>query len=414
MFNTEVQDLPDHAGAAMSYRAIARVLDILPHTGAEPWPPEAQSLMNRVIERLEYIATTTDLGESSFILGHEGFKESQRIMDLFGGKSYNHLAWLCVQTAMTASGSGGQSAYRWCHGLAWNITPKSDSRKATRIVENANWDDFEKIRLAFEAGELTADTPLPPNDLGPLWPKGPHDWGSFKWKDLEAEKAASEKAYQEHQNHQEQQQKILESLAPRSDTLNQATRDAIDRISEPNNEHYRHAFFPQGDNPSRKWPAALRKPTTPVTQQLHDFYLVHAWGGFFIPHGELMAPLWIISPDAMAMQKRSMLEWDSALDGFDPEAIEEANRYAKSIGMVPGARLAPCSKRDLLVFAQVHESPDAFFVVTKGRAAGQIFFFDHETGIDFDTPVADSLAGWIEAIADPQHEFDWEWLEEED
>lgn len=411
MFNDEVRDLPDHAGAAMSYRAIARMLDILPHTGAEPWPPDATSLMNRVIERLEHIARTTELGENAYVLGQEGFNECQSVLAQFEGGTYNRFGWLCIYYAMTVSGSGGQSACGACKGLVWNITPKTESRIATRIVENANWDDFKQIRLAYEAGELTADTPLPPDDLGPLWPKGPHDWGSFKWKHLEAEKAASEKAYQEHQ---ERGRKIIEGLVPRSDALSTDVRDAIDRITPSDHDRYRHAFIALGDKVSGKWPGSLEKPTTSVTQQLHDFYLVHAWGGFFIPKGEPMAPLWMISPDAMSVQKKCMLEWDSALDCFDPEAVEDANRYAKSIGSEPNAKLAPCSKRDLLVFAQVHESPDAFFVVTKGSAAGMIYFFDHETGIDFDTPVADSLAGWIDTIADPNSEFSWHWLEDDD
>jgi len=407
MLNVEVEDLPAHAGAALSYRALLRMCDIMPHIGAEPWPEEATRLLNRVMDQLKHIATTAELGENAYVLGKEGFKECKRILDRFEGGTYNRFCWLCVYYAMTVSGSGAQSTCGACHGLAWNITPKSDSRKATRIVKNANWDDFKKIRLAFEAGELTSNTPLPPDDLGPLWPKGPHDWSKFTWVDHEAEQAALEKA------HTEQQQQILESLASRSESLSAAVRDSIDRIT-PTEDTFRHAFIPVRDKPSRKWPTALRKPNSPFVQQLHEFYLTHAWGGFFIPKGELMAPLWIISPDAMAMQKNKMLEWDSALDCFDPSAIAEANRYAESIGMQPDAKIAPCSKRDLLVFAQVHESPDAFFVVTKGSQAGKVFFFDHETGIDFDVPIADSLSGWIDAIGDPNHEMDWQWFEEDD
>ncbi len=410
MLNVEVEDLLAHAGAALSYRALSRMCDIMPHIGAEPWPEEATLLLNRVMDQLKHIASTAELGENVYVLGTEGFKECKRILDRFEGGTYNRFCWLCVYYAMTVCGSGGQSTCGACDMLMWNITPKSDSRKATRIVKDANWEDFKKIRLAFESGELTSDTPLPPDDLGPLWPNGPHDWSKYKWKDLEAEQAAYEIADQERK---EQQRQILESLASRSDSLCTSVRDAIDRIT-PNDDAYRHAFIPIADKPSRKWPAALRKPKTPFVQQLHDFYLTHAWGGFFIPKGELEAPLWIISPDAMAKHKKEMLEWDSALDCFDPEAIEEANRYAESIGMEPDAKLAPCSKRDLLLFAQVHESPDAFFVITKGSQAGKVFFFDHETGIDFDLPIADSLPGWIDAIADADLEIDWEWLEEED
>lgn len=410
MLNVEVEDLPAHAGAALSYRALSRMLDIKPHLGTEPWPEEANSLLIRVMERLKHIATTAELDENTYVLGQEGFKECERILDRFEGGTYNRFCWLCVYYAMTVSGSGGQSTSGACDSLMWNITPKTESRKATRIVKNANWDDFKRIRLAFEAGELTPETSLPPDDLGPLWPKGPHDWSRYTWKDLEAEKAACEKADQEHK---EQQRQILESLASRSDSLCPSVRNAIDRIT-PEDRSIRHSFIPIADKPSSKWPAALRKPRSQFVQQLHDFYLTHAWGGFFIPTGELAAPLWIISPDAMVKQKKEMLEWESALDCFDPEAIEEANRYSESIGMEPDAKLAPCSKRDLLLFAQVHESPDAFIVVTKGPVAGKVFFFDHETGIDFQLPIADSLAGWIEAIADPEHEFDWEWLEEED
>ena len=409
MLNDEVRDLPDHAGAAMSYRSIARMLDILPHTGAEPWPHEATELMNRLVAQLEIIATTTDLGSSTFVLGHNGHKESQQILEIFEGGSYNRVAWLCVQAAMTASGSGGQSAYSWCARLTWDITPKPESRRATRIIENANWDDFKQIRLAYETGELNVSTPIHPDDLGPLWPKGPQDWSEFTWKDLEAERLEYERAEREHQ---EQRQQIFERFVVRSESLQKPIRDAIDRISELHEAKCRHAFFDEGDQPSKKWPAALRKPGSPFLHELHEFYLVHAWGGFFIPQDQKDAALWIGSPEDMSPLKKSVLEWDSALDCFDPEAIEEANRISVSNGWEPDAKLAPCSKRDFLVFAMVHESPDAFLVVTKGSAAGQIFYFDHETGIDFDDPVADSLAGWIHAIADCSK--DWLWLEDMD
>lgn len=407
IFDDEIRELPDRAGAALAHRAISRVLDILPHTGAEPWPPEAIELKDRLLKQLEQIAVTGDLGPSTFVLGHAGFKESQRILDLLPSCSHCRVAWLCIQAGMTASGMGARSAFQWCHSLVWYIEPRSQSKKAERVVKNANWDDFKKVRLEFEAGELAEETEIHPDSLGPLWPNGPHDWSQYKWRDTETRISG------QNEQREEERRAILASLAYRSDALPSDIRDAIDRAAEAEEEGWRHAFFPAGVTPSRKWPAALRKPATPVTKQLHDFYLVHAWGGFFIPKGEVVAPLWIISPDTMTAQKKCMLEWDSALDCFDPEAIEEANRYSESIGMEPDAKLVPCSKRDLLVFAQVHESPDAFFVVTKGPAAGNIYFFDHETGIDFDTPVADSLAGWIEAIADPEHEFDWEWLEED-
>lgn len=104
--------------------------------------------------------------------------------------------------------------------------------------------------------------------------------------------------------------------------------------------------------------------------------------------------------EAEALAERSqMFERDSALESFDPEGVENA-------------KPAPCSKRDILVFAKVNASPDAFFVVTKGPAAGKVFFFDHETGIDFDDPIADSLVGWIDALVDPERE--WDWMDDEE
>lgn len=410
MLNDEVRDLPDHAGAAMSRRALARMLEILPHTGADPWPQEATCLMTRLVAELETIATTTDLGPSTFVLGHKGYKESQRILKLFENEPYSHVAWLCVQAAMTASGSGAQSTSGWCAHLTWDITPKQKSQKAKRIVESANWDDFKKVRLAYESGKLTDSTPLDPDDLGPLWPKGPHDWSEFTWKDLEAEQLELERESREYEEQQELRQQILESLTVRNECLTQSVRDAIDSISDLYIEKFRHAFIGIGDQPSKKWPAAIRKPTTPFLNDLREFYLVHAWGGFFIPKDQHEAALWIIPPADLSKQKKCMLEWDCALDCFDPEAIETANQISKSNGWDSDAKIAPCSKRDLIVFAQVHESPDAFFVVTKGPAAGQIFYFDHETGIDFDEPVADSLASWVRAIGDSSH--DWPWLED--
>jgi len=407
ILNDEVRELPDHAGAAMSNRAIARMLDILPHTGAERWPHEATELMNRLVAQLEIIATTTDLGPSAFVLGHNGYKESQQILEVFEGGSYNRVAWLCVQAAMTASGSGGQSSYSWCAHLTWDITPKPDSRQATRIVENANWDDFKQIRLAYESGELTDSTPIHPDDLGPLWPKGPADWSGFEWKDLEAERLEQERATKEHE---ELRERVLGSLVARSELLKQPIIDAIDNISRFHGGKYRQGFWAEAEQPTQKWPAALRHPSSPFLQDLQDLFSVHEWGGLLILEGQLDASVWFVAPTDMSAAKKMLLEWDSALDCFDPEAIEETNRISESNGWEADAKLAPCSKRDFLVFATVHESPDSFLVVTKGSVAGKVFYFDHETGIDFDQPIADSLAGWIHTIADPSH--DWLWFEE--
>lgn len=404
IFNEEIRELPDRAGAALAYRAIARTMEILPFTGSERWPDEAIELADRLTRQLDAIARGAEFPPHSFVLGHDGYKASQAILDQFKGGSHSRVAWLCVQAGMTASGIGAQDAFGWCKSLVWYISPRTESKKAERIVANANWDDFCKLRLMLEVGELTDQTPVLPDSLGPLWPKGPHDWAQFAWCDSETmDEIESKQATGG--------QEILDSLVPHNENLNADVRDALDRTATARGDGWRHAFTVHDEAPTRKWPAALRNPASPIAEQLLAFYRFHGWGALFIPPGHREGLLWIVPAEVMNAQRAEMLQWDSALDCFDPKAIEEANRYSESIGMEPDARLAPCSKRDLLVFAKVHASPNAFFIVTKGSEAGKVFFFDHETGIDFDDPIAESLAGWIDALGNPER--DWDWLSED-
>lgn len=404
IFNKEIRDLPDRSGAALAYRTIARTLDILPHTGAEPWPREATELADRLMQQLYTIACGGDFPPNSFVLGYDGYKTSQAILEQFNGGSHNRVAWLCVQAGMTASGMGAQAAYGWSDSLVWYITPRSESKKAERVVKNANWNDFRKLRLAFETGELIDETPVPPDDLGPLWPDGAHDWTRYKWQGIAAmNEAESKESITRHDT--------LEKLGPPSRELAVAVRDALDRTAATRGDGWRHAFTVSEEKPTRKWPAALRKPTSLITEELLAFYRIHDQGELFISPGQREGSVWIIPAETINTRRAKLLEWGSALDCFDPEAIKDANRYSESIGGEPSAMLAPCSKRDLLVFACVNASPDAFFVVTKGPQAGKVFFFDHETGIDFDDPIAESLAGWIDALGDPDR--DWEWLSED-
>ena len=235
IFNDEIRDLPDRAGAALAYRAIARTLDILPHTGAEPWPREATELADRLMQQLYAIACGGDFPPNSFVLGYDGYKTSQAILEQFNGGSHNRVAWLCVQDGMTASGMGAQAAYGWSVSLVWNISPRSESKKAERVVKNANWNDFRQLRLAFEEGELTDETPVPPDNLGPLWPDGTHDWTRYNWQDAAAMNEA-------HSKQTKNRHDALEKLEPRSKELAVAVRDALDRTADSRGDGWCHAF----------------------------------------------------------------------------------------------------------------------------------------------------------------------------
>jgi hypothetical protein len=407
ILHDEIKDIPVPAAAALAHRAVSRALDLLPHADTHPWPHRAHKIATQLLDRLARVANGAEHDASMYMLGQAVFAEAQSILESLPSGTSRRVAWLCVLDAMAAGGMAASSVCSWCHSITWRIEPRSEGRKAERIVANANWNDFRKIRLAFEADALTDRTPLDPGSLGSLWPKGPHDWSRFSWADVDAQNAERDRQYEEGRS-------ALIQLLPRSDALPADLRDALDRTAHSRGGGWRHAFAGPDEEAFAKAPAAVRRPTCPITEQLLAFYRTHRWGALFIPPGELEGSLCIIPPNTMNAQRATMFAWDSALDCFDPEAIAEINRYAESIGTEPSARPAPCTKRDVIVFAQVQASPDAFFVVTAGPAAGKVFYFDHETGINFDQPVADTIAGWIDAIADPNNEHDWLWLAEID
>ncbi len=287
--------------------------------------------------------------------------------------------------------------------MTWDIKPIGRRKKAKRIIEHATFDDFKQVRLAFEEGTIGPDTPVPIENLGPIWPAGVHDWSRYRWA-LYDSNAGTESIPDEDPT----------ILVPPSESLPASLIAALGLSDQSPPAHpWSHGFMPPSK--SRKgWPKALREPTTPLTTELASFHQHHCGAHLFIPPGTSKGLLRMIAPAEMNNTREHMLEWESAHDCFDRESIKEANRYSISLGFEPNARIAPCKPRDLLVFACVDASPDTFFVVTNGPAAGKVFFFDHETGIDFDHPIADTLPGWASALREPNNDYFWPWLEEDE
>lgn len=402
ILHEEADGLPFRACAALAHRAIERAMQIVSVADPGRIPDDGVRLVEEFQGMLARAAIAPpEVTDPAEIVPVAVYGKLNRVLEGIEASTPGRVAFLAAHSATAVTGRSASSAISWCRQLTWDIEPKKAAKRAERVVEHATFEDFRRVRLAYEAGELAASTPVPIESLGPLWPEGEPDWSRCRWRPLADRSEADEST---------PTGPAWEPVPP-SGGLDPELAAAIKRAAGPyasldadGKELARHTLTSQYLPPPRsrrRWPAALRSPKLRITQDLADLHALHRVVALFVPAVEdPQHALVLLDPATMAAERREMLEWDSARDHFDADSVAEINRYTEATGGEPSFEIAPCRPKDLLVFAGFAASPDRFMVVTRGPAAGSVYFFDHETGIDFATPVARSLAGMIRAIAD--------------
>lgn len=404
ILNSEITRIPQPGAAALGCRAIQRSLCICRALQPPSWTPEADHF---AVNTMQWLQTAAEELQADPETETKLRRQSKVLNSKMPCMSIARLAYLVSDYALGLTGMSASRAMSTCASISWNIKDKNRQKYIDRLIRNLSYDEFRTIRIAFELGSLKSTTPVKPESLGPIWPDGEPDWKSFRW---ETEKeSASGLGYQF-----QFKQKNQISCSNRMPLEIQEALDATVTDS-PRGLALSHAYAP----PDRKgWPVALQRAETLTVRQLAAFYSEHAGAELFVPAAlngtplarrfatdcgsviaDAIGSMSLIPPKIMSIHRRVMLDIDIIYDQFDPEYIDEENRRYVSRGEDPGESLPPFRKRDMLVFATQSFTPDMYFVVTAGPVAGNIYFSDHETGIDFSEPFATSLVDWLLRVA---------------
>lgn len=416
ILNDEINPLPWRAKAALALRALQRIEPVVKHADPGKIPEHHMALMKATLENLGRAAVAPPESRLADALPGKTAVELEKGYQQLEPGSVARVTGIAYSHAASGDFSGAISS---AAHTGWDIVPKADQKRTLRAIEYANWEDFRIVRLAFEAGKLSETTAAPPEMFGPLWPDGEPEWSHLSWRRPGAPEPEPGVGLEFHpvELDAELPAELRSALDVGVMTVQLFEDDVMVGAVK-----LRHIFGPP---PPSLGPLAVhRAAPEPALRQLAALYDRHGAGILFAADDGQPDGLWLISPSHMELERAQMFQWDCLYDLFDPESLADNNRYSEGLGF--GSIPAPqCEPQDLLPFAGMLYSPDRYFVVVRGPLAGQIFFFDHETGVDFETPVAIDLPTFLRRVIEdpegpgleiihgalPEQDDDLEWTE---
>ena len=178
--NVEIAKLPFRCLAALAFRSLCRVEEVLLLLYGKKLRGESRIAFEKTKEHLAQIMSCSpDVESATEIMPWSMYKDFEILLERHAGGSVQRIAMIAAQESTRLNGRKTNSAIGSAIELSMGIKDEQLQDRLRFLIADSTHHDFESLANYLAAGQIETDSAVENNFLGEVWREIP-DWNLLK------------------------------------------------------------------------------------------------------------------------------------------------------------------------------------------------------------------------------------------